>query len=837
MAAGYLALGPRALWEDLADRSLLRRLGEAAALDELAVRGGPAEGARWELRTPEDDRPGRPILFSVELASGIDDVLAFEIVDEADGPRLLSVRSLAETARAKPGTAPVVAPALPPRRVPLNFWLALTGFAAAAVAFAMAVVSRREPLPAAALAIAGLLAAGMGLVISRVESARKPAAGGPGRVAPRLASLAPLRRLLDGDSGRDLAALRAALPRDEPAASVGRLWIAQAALARGSLTEARDLLRNAPPTGWTEALRGRVAFAANDLVDAALRYERAAASPDVHDGLFLEAAEVLSLLGFDSQVAPYLKRLDLLGTRSADARLLLADAALKARQLDVSEGAFRAAWALRPLERRDLFGLGELWEVLRRPDVYKMLALGSPVEPVVTPPPATAPIALPEGASATLCGALLRIEARGGELFVPFGASIAPAGTPVEDAGARSRAEDVKALASVGDLVREPPPAGALGRPSVRQRVERAARALAERHRWPEVVALTSALDGHDERVPPGLVLYRAEALRRTDAAPAARLLLAEVSRNPAFSSRGRPGTLYQLAELYAAFEEIDRAVRLLERVEAMRPADFLRDRIRQLRTEQRLAATFATHRSEHFEMLTPPDRRDGFAARAASIFEAERTRMKRWIPAASERPVKIHILSWEEFRSTYATGFDILGLYDGKIRVPLGGVPAFVPPVVEVMTHELAHALLADASDDRAPHWFQEGVAQHLEMRRHRPNHLGYHREKGELLAFDSLEGILTEMPDAELVGLAYHQSAWLVWFIESRYGRESIARLTAAYRAGRTTDEAILGALLRSSSQVFADFADWCADAPKMVTREDIVVYEKGSIPGYDE
>lgn len=126
--------------------------------------------------------------------------------------------------------------------------------------------------------------------------------------------------------------------------------------------------------------------------------------------------------------------------------------------------------------------------------------------------------------------------------------------------------------------------------------------------------------------------------------------------------------------------------------------------------------------------------------------------------------------------------------------------------------------------------------VAQHLEMRRHRPNHLGYHREKGELLAFDSLEGILTEMPDAELVGLAYRESAWLVWFIENRYGRESIAGLTAAYRAGRTTDEAILATLSRSSAQLFAEFADWCPEAPKMVTREDIVVYEMGSIPGMD-
>jgi hypothetical protein len=91
--------------------------------------------------------------------------------------------------------------------------------------------------------------------------------------------------------------------------------------------------------------------------------------------------------------------------------------------------------------------------------------------------------------------------------------------------------------------------------------------------------------------------------------------------------------------------------------------------------------------------------------------------------------------------------------------------------------------------------------------------------------------------MPDAELVGLAYHESAWLVWFLESRYGRESIARLTAAYRAGRTTEEAIPVAISRSAAELFEEFAAWCREAPKMVTREDVVVYEKGSIPGLDD
>jgi len=52
LAALYLDQGPAAWWPRLAGACPLRALGRAAALDEIAARAGPPEGALWRLETP-----------------------------------------------------------------------------------------------------------------------------------------------------------------------------------------------------------------------------------------------------------------------------------------------------------------------------------------------------------------------------------------------------------------------------------------------------------------------------------------------------------------------------------------------------------------------------------------------------------------------------------------------------------------------------------------------------------------------------------------------------------------------------------------------------------------
>ncbi|MEK7283248.1 MAG: hypothetical protein AAB249_05510, partial [Acidobacteriota bacterium] len=53
---------------------------------------------------------------------------------------------------------------------------------------------------------------------------------------------------------------------------------------------------------------------------------------------------------------------------------------------------------------------------------------------------------------------------------------------------------------------------------------------------------------------------------------------------------------------------------------------------------------------------------------------------------------------------------------YDGKIRVPIGGLKQINAEARRVLLHELAHAFIAGKSRGTAPRWLHEGLAQKIE-------------------------------------------------------------------------------------------------------------------------
>lgn len=57
-------------------------------------------------------------------------------------------------------------------------------------------------------------------------------------------------------------------------------------------------------------------------------------------------------------------------------------------------------------------------------------------------------------------------------------------------------------------------------------------------------------------------------------------------------------------------------------------------------------------------------------------------------------------------------------GTFDGKIRVPVGGLagPRQVMHLRPILSHELAHAFIRNIASGRLPLWFEEGLAKHFE-------------------------------------------------------------------------------------------------------------------------
>ena len=113
LVAAYFQGGPVAWWEELAADAPLRRLGREAAMQEIGVRAGPADGATWQLLTPGPKLEPQTAVFGVEFASGLDETLVLRLVDQG-GWKIAGLRISVEPAGPRPGSLPGTAAAKPP---------------------------------------------------------------------------------------------------------------------------------------------------------------------------------------------------------------------------------------------------------------------------------------------------------------------------------------------------------------------------------------------------------------------------------------------------------------------------------------------------------------------------------------------------------------------------------------------------------------------------------------------------------------------------------------------------------------------------------------------------
>lgn len=80
--------------------------------------------------------------------------------------------------------------------------------------------------------------------------------------------------------------------------------------------------------------------------------------------------------------------------------------------------------------------------------------------------------------------------------------------------------------------------------------------------------------------------------------------------------------------------------------------------------------------------------------------------------------PVVVILYPSRDFHQVTQEPATVAGLFDGKIRIPLGGVKTLNPPLRAVLVHELTHAFVYGKSGGNCPRWLQEGLAQLQEGR-----------------------------------------------------------------------------------------------------------------------
>lgn len=843
-AAAYLSRGPEAVYDQLAASSPLRKMSKSDALAEIEVRLGPPAGATWELSTVVPALRDEMAVFNVSFPSGADDTITFSTVNEGGTYKINQIKMLAEPSGVEPifprddkKKSDAEESQSGPSSLPL-FLGFIAMLLAGGGAFAMhANATAGRGLLAGAvgvLALGGFLGLHNDPRLLKTPDASAAAADSKSKDAyGRLGTLLPLRRAIAAGTG-DVDALYRQAAIGGAAKDVAVIWKAAFDLQQMRVNDVERALskfKNPSQTPMVEMLRARVAFFKSKESDAVVAYENAISLGPGRDGLWMETAQDLSTLGFDERAERYLRRSAKIGSRDANVYYQLAMlAAVHGREED-SEAALQKAWQLRPAQRAELVEASALWSTLRRPTVSSIIPLNTAAEATfASPSTSTRPIALPLEAQARISGDFLDVQIGQQELMIPGGASIAPQGSLLVDAGMWARVEEQKALQDFPQLVSMASNAGAFTQPQLRRRVMKCANALAEHSRWNDLLQLTNSLSPESELVPADLFVLRDIALQRTQHIPEAKLLLAQLVKSPVLQRRNNAQMFIEIGEMLSSLDEYDAAVKVLDRAAQVRQSAGIDERVLKIQMNKRLATKYEIVKTPHFEIHYPDDVPQQFAVNLGNVMEAEFTRVQKWVPVQNFRNVVVNVVWWREFRSTYTGSDFILGFYSGKITVPLAGIPDFYPPIVAILTHEMTHAMLAQATNDNAPHWFQEGVAQRVEGVPYHENAFNMYDDT-KLLSVGLLDAVLRGSPDPEMIGEAYIVAQTVVRYIEATYGSAGLAKMIASYRDGASTEEAIQQLSGMSISDFDTKLRAWGRASTKVFDNHEIPDYMRPS------
>jgi len=224
------------------------------------------------------------------------------------------------------------------------------------------------------------------------------------------------------------------------------------------------------------------------------------------------------------------------------------------------------------------------------------------------------------------------------------------------------------------------------------------------------------------------------------------------------------------LARLYDQRDQTEHALAHLTALLAREPGHTAARRLlEKIERERRVEVSFQRELTPHFVIKHRVAAGD-VVSRVAQAVERAWERVDDQLDYHPTERVTIVLYEGVQFHDVTRVHGWVTGLYDGKIRLPLGrGLPSG-GALDRLVVHEYAHAAIHELSRGRTPRWLQEGLAQYLEGTRGDPLLRG---PSG--LTLSGLEALIGD-PDPTRARVGYDIALWLTEDLISRGGVASL-------------------------------------------------------------
>ncbi|MCF6180354.1 MAG: tetratricopeptide repeat protein, partial [Geopsychrobacter sp.] len=193
-------------------------------------------------------------------------------------------------------------------------------------------------------------------------------------------------------------------------------------------------------------------------------------------------------------------------------------------------------------------------------------------------------------------------------------------------------------------------------------------------------------------------------------------LIEAEAELNEAWAMRGdEPRVLQFLGQVYyetdRMFEAVDIWQRALELDSRNKSLSALLEKARrEFKVEKELERNY----SAHFILSYAENRKADIGGDILDALEAAYTWAGAKLGHYPERQTPVILYTQRQFSGLTGSPEWAAGLYDGKIRLSIGGLTLVTPRVKSLLAHELMHVMVRDIASNRVPFWLNEVFQWH---------------------------------------------------------------------------------------------------------------------------